>query len=62
MMTKFNVGEQVVVSAATDATIYSITELLPNGACRIRQIGRAPNDKPYREQQFDISLLQPAPG
>ena len=54
----FTVGTKVRVNSAHDATIYEITQLLPDGhGCYIREEGTV-NGKLYREQRFDLSMLK----
>lgn len=56
----FEIGNQVRVSDAPDATIFEVVRLEPDGSCFIREEGLAPNGKPYAEQRSDVSLLRHA--
>jgi len=59
-LSKFEVGNQVRVlrrDGSKGDTIYEIVSLLPGFGCTIREIGTAPNSKPYAAQRFDTSML-----
>lgn len=61
---KFEVGNQVYILGADGKTrretMYEVTRLGMGHDCYIRQDGKAPNGKQYREQRWDTSLLRHA--